>query len=141
MTTGGTQADFTSLLGLVSSGDEVLLADPGWPNFEMAVLAVGAVPVRYPLHLDDGFIPQLDEIEALITPRSRLLIVNSPGNPTARFSQLRRLLGWLRWLSGTIYGVGRRGLRRAGLRRPPREPDPVRRNESLVSTVSPRPMP
>jgi aspartate aminotransferase len=82
VTTGGTQAIFTSLLGLVSTGDEVLLADPGWPNFEMAVLAVGAVPVRYPLHLEHGFIPQLDEIEALITPRTRLLIVNSPGNPT-----------------------------------------------------------
>jgi aspartate/methionine/tyrosine aminotransferase len=81
---GGVQVIFTTLLALIdaSRGDEVLLPDPGWPNYEMAVLALGGRAVRYPLHIDNAFVPLIDDLECLVTQRTRVLIVNSPSNPT-----------------------------------------------------------
>jgi aspartate/methionine/tyrosine aminotransferase len=81
---GGVQVMFATLLTLIDAarGDEVLLPDPGWPNYEMAVLALGGRTVRYPLHIEDAFVPQLGDLERLVSPRTRVLILNSPSNPT-----------------------------------------------------------
>jgi len=67
---------------LVSPGDEVMVPDPAWPNYEMQALLRGATPVRYPLRPEAGFIPDPDDLVALMTPRTRLLVLNSPSNPT-----------------------------------------------------------
>jgi aspartate aminotransferase/aminotransferase len=82
VTQGGVQGvDLVHSL-LVRAGDEVLIPDPAWPNFAMSVLLHGATPVPYPLLGEDGFQPDVDALEALISPRTSLLILNSPGNPT-----------------------------------------------------------
>ncbi len=81
-TAGGVTAIMLVCQALVDAGDEVLVPDPSWPNFELAVKLAGGTPVRYPLRADRAFLPDLDEIERLITPRTRLLMVNSPSNPT-----------------------------------------------------------
>lgn len=78
---GGMQAIYVALSATVSSGDEVLIPDPGWPNFEMAVRLLQATPVRYPLLPENGFLPDVDLIDALVTSRTRLLVLNSPSNP------------------------------------------------------------
>jgi aspartate aminotransferase len=81
---GGVQVIFTTLLALIDGdqGDEVLLPDPGWPNYEMAVLALRGRSIRYPLHIEDAFVPRIEDLEKLVTPKTRVLIVNSPSNPT-----------------------------------------------------------
>ena len=79
---GGAQALYLAFTATLQPGDEVLIPDPGWPNFAMAVQLVGAVPVRYPLRAENGFLPDPDELEALVAPgRTRMILVNSPSNP------------------------------------------------------------
>ncbi|HEX6987875.1 MAG TPA: pyridoxal phosphate-dependent aminotransferase [Bacillota bacterium] len=82
VTTGAVTAIFTTLLALVDPGDEVLAPDPAWPNAAMALHLLGARAVAYPLSVDDGFVPRVDALEALITPRTRALLINTPANPT-----------------------------------------------------------
>jgi aspartate aminotransferase/aminotransferase len=78
---GGTGAIMDTLQALCSPGDEVLVPDPAWPGYDAMLAAIGAREVRYPLHAEDGWQPRLEAIEALIAPRTKVLIVNSPSNP------------------------------------------------------------
>jgi aspartate aminotransferase len=78
---GGMQALHVALSATVAAGDEVLIPDPGWPNFAMAVQLVQAEPVRYPLRPENGFQPDVADLEALVTERTRALVVNTPSNP------------------------------------------------------------
>lgn len=81
MTAGGTGGLMGSLLCLCSPGDVVLTPDPGWPGYD-AMLAVAGVGRRYyPLLPERGWQPDLDALKAAITPRTRVLLVNSPSNP------------------------------------------------------------
>lgn len=82
VTVGAVGALFTSLASVVDQGDEVLIPDPGWPNYEAIVLLAGGRPVRYPLPVENGFVPDPDDIQRLITPRTKAILANSPGNPT-----------------------------------------------------------
>jgi len=82
VTQGGVQGVDLLMSILVRAGDEVLLPDPAWPNFQMAALLHGATPTFYPLDPARGFQPDADDIIARITPRTSLVILNSPGNPT-----------------------------------------------------------
>lgn len=83
ITCGAVNALFESLVALVTPGDTVLLPDPGWPNYEMMADTLSAQVSRYPLLPDEGFIPDLEKLDALAAdPGAKVLIVNSPGNPT-----------------------------------------------------------
>lgn len=79
---GAVQCLDAVLAATVAPGDEVLVPDPAWPNYEMQVILHGATAVHYPLRPEAGFLPDVDEVAALITPRTRVLIINSPSNPT-----------------------------------------------------------
>ena len=70
------------LAATVSAGDEVLVPDPAWPNYEMQAVLLGATAVHYRLDAARGFQPDVGEIGRLITPRTRVLVLNSPSNPT-----------------------------------------------------------
>jgi aspartate aminotransferase len=72
-------AAFAAVLG---AGDEVLLPDPGWPNYELMAAWTQSRVVRYPCPPELGFLPDLDRLRALIGSRTRLLVLNSPNNPT-----------------------------------------------------------
>lgn len=79
---GGVGALAAMLAAVVEPGDEVLFPDPGWPNYRMMVPWLGARAAFYPCPLDAGFQPDLDALQALITPSTKVLVVNSPNNPT-----------------------------------------------------------
>jgi len=78
---GGAQALHNALSLTLSAGDEVLIPDPGWPNYAMAVQLLQAVPVRYPLRPENGFRPDPAELARSVTQRTRVLVVNTPSNP------------------------------------------------------------
>ncbi len=71
-----------ALLSLVEPGDEVILPDPGYPVYRSLTDFVGAVARPIPLREQNGFRMDLDELAAAISPRTRMMIINSPQNPT-----------------------------------------------------------
>ena len=79
---GGVGAIAAVFAAVLEKGDEVLLPDPGWPNYRMMLSWTGTQGLFYPCPASGGFQPDLEAMEALITPRTRLLVVNSPNNPT-----------------------------------------------------------
>jgi aspartate/methionine/tyrosine aminotransferase len=79
---GGVGAIAAAMAAILEPGDEVLLPDPGWPNYRMMPPWLGARSVFYPLLAGAGFLPDLERLEDLVTARTRLLVINSPGNPT-----------------------------------------------------------
>jgi aspartate aminotransferase len=81
VTVGATQGLHQAMHLLLSPGDEVLVPDPGYTTFTMTAHMISAVPVPYALRVENEFLPDIDDLERLITPRTRVLIVNSPSNP------------------------------------------------------------
>ncbi len=71
-----------TLLACIEPGDEVILPDPGYPAYASQVSFIGAVPKTVTLREDTGFRMDLDELASLITPKTRMLIINTPQNPT-----------------------------------------------------------
>jgi aspartate aminotransferase/aminotransferase len=82
VTVGAVGALFTAIMAVVDPGDEVLIPDPGWPNYESIVHLAGGRPVRFALAPGRGFLPDLDELAARITPATRAIMINTPGNPS-----------------------------------------------------------
>ncbi len=82
VTMGGVQAIFNTLLATVGPGDEVILPAPFFSPYSSAIGLTGATPVFLKTKEEDGFVPQPRDIEALITERSRWLVLNSPSNPS-----------------------------------------------------------
>jgi len=70
------------MLALLESGDEVLYPDPGFPTYEAAIRLAGAIPVPVPLLEEEDFDLDLEVFDARIGPRTRMIILNSPSNPT-----------------------------------------------------------
>ena len=81
ITPGAKPIMFFTMLALCEEGDEVLYPNPGFPMYESIAGFVGAVPVPVPLREANDFRMDPEEVEHLITPRTRLLILNSPHNP------------------------------------------------------------
>ena len=81
VTQGGIQALYLALRALLEPGEEVLLPDPAWPNYRMIAHLLGARVLSYPLVAEGDFLPRLEDLERLVTPRTRAILVNSPSNP------------------------------------------------------------
>ena len=82
ITTGATQAIFTSIQALAQPGDEVIVFEPAYDSYVPAVRLAGATPVTLPLTFPDYAI-DWPALAAAITPRTRMIVVNSPNNPGA----------------------------------------------------------
>jgi aminotransferase len=79
---GANQACFAALMALVEPGDEVLLPSPWYFNHAMTVTALGAIPVPVPTRVEEGFAPTVRAVAEAITPRTRVLVLINPNNPT-----------------------------------------------------------
>jgi len=82
VTVGGTQAVFLALQALINPGEEVLIPDPGFLCYEPSVLMAGGAPVFMPLLEKTGFNIEEEDVMSQITKKSRMIIINSPNNPT-----------------------------------------------------------
>ena len=82
VTPGGKPIMFFAILALVEAGDEVLLPNPAFPIYESMVNFVGGRPVFVPLRQENGFRFDLEEFRAGLSDRTRLVVLNSPANPT-----------------------------------------------------------
>jgi aspartate aminotransferase len=91
VTAGGVEAVYTALLAVTDPGDAVLVPDPGWPNYRMMIHLLHLDTRLYPLRREERFIPLIDDLEALVTPRTRAIIVNSPSNPVGSIIGPERL--------------------------------------------------
>lgn len=78
---GGTGAIRAAITATITSGDEVLIPDPGWP-YPMHITCCDATPIPYALDAQNEWYPDIAQLERLVTPRTRMLIINSPANPT-----------------------------------------------------------
>jgi aspartate/methionine/tyrosine aminotransferase len=82
VTHGGIHGLYMICQALLEPGDEVVIPDPEWPPAAGNILAARGVPVRCPLHEAGGWRYDLDELASKITPKTRILYLNSPHNPT-----------------------------------------------------------
>jgi aspartate aminotransferase len=82
-TSGGKQAIFNAVVTLINPGDEVLIAKPYWVTFPEVVIFAGGIPVFIETE-DTGFVLSVEQVAAAITPRTKLIILNSPCNPSGR---------------------------------------------------------
>jgi len=112
ITVGAEEAIFALLMVLVGPGDEVLVPDPGFPAYPTIVRMAGGTPVPYVLSAERGFRLNAEEAARRITPKTRVVVVNSPNNPTGAVyspEELRSLAALcgqngLTVLSDEVYG-------------------------------------
>ena len=81
ITPGGKPIMFFSILALIDPGDEALCPNPGFPIYESMIRFVGGVPVPMQLYESRDFNMDIDEVAGQVTPKTRLMIINSPNNP------------------------------------------------------------
>ena len=79
---GGKPTMFMAILMFGEPGAEILYPDPGFPIYRSMIEFTGAKPVPVPIREENGFAFSAEETLTLITPKTRLLILNSPANPT-----------------------------------------------------------
>lgn len=82
ITAGATQGIFTTITAIVETGDEVIILDPSYDSYEAPVLLCNAQPVRVPLN--DDYTPNWERIEKACTPKTKMIIINNPHNPTGK---------------------------------------------------------
>ncbi len=82
VTNGGTHGLFAAFQTILEPGDEVIIPDPEWPPTMAIVKQAGGVPVQVPLREELGFRWHIADVEKAITPKTRVLYLNSPNNPT-----------------------------------------------------------
>jgi aspartate aminotransferase len=78
---GAAQGLFATFRALLEPGDEILLPDPGWPNYAMIAHLQNIRQIYYPLTTENGYVPSAASLERLVTPRTKVIVINSPSNP------------------------------------------------------------
>jgi aspartate aminotransferase len=94
VTPGAKPIMFYAMLALIEDGDEVIYPNPGFPIYESMARYVGGTPVAAPLREENDFRMDVEEVASLITPRTKLLVFNTPHNPTGSIltdADIRRL--------------------------------------------------
>ena len=82
VTVGATEALFLAIMAMVNPGEEVIYLDPGWTNYIQQIQMAGGIPVPVKTQEEMGFRVKAVDIEAAITENTKLLLLNSPCNPT-----------------------------------------------------------
>ncbi len=106
ITTGAVGGLYSALMSVLDLGDEVLIPDPGWPNYEAIAHLAGANAIRYHLPSERGFLPDLAEIKRLSTAKTKAILINTPGNPTGAVFSRELMKGLIDHIQGSgIYLV------------------------------------
>jgi aspartate/methionine/tyrosine aminotransferase len=82
VTVGGNEAVFMAMMGLLDAGDEVLIPDPCWLNYFYCVQMAGGVPISVPAREAYQFTPHIDDFRSRITDKTKMIVLNTPNNPT-----------------------------------------------------------
>lgn len=82
VTVGGKEAIYSAMMAIVNPGDEVIVPDPYWVSYVPCIELCGGHPVYLPLEESEGFRISASQVEKVITARTKMLILNSPNNPT-----------------------------------------------------------
>ena len=82
VTHGSTEANFLVMNALLQPGDEVIVLDPVYPQLQAVAASIGCRLRAWHLRAENGWRPDMDELAALVTPRTRMVVVNFPHNPT-----------------------------------------------------------
>ncbi|MFT4705369.1 MAG: aspartate/methionine/tyrosine aminotransferase [Bradymonadia bacterium] len=113
VTVGAQEALALAILGTVNSGDDVLVPDPGFPTYASLVRIAGGTPVPVRLPVEEGFRATVAAYERARTPKTTLVVLNNPANPSGALTESgewRSLAAWadehsLPWVSDEIYGA------------------------------------
>src|SRR5208282_2103452 len=107
VTVGGKHGIFNVMSVLVQAGDEVIIPAPYWVSYPDIVKYTGATPIFVQTHAEDGFAVRAADVEKAITPKTKILILDSPSNPTGGVTppeECEKLLGLCKkhniWLMG-----------------------------------------
>jgi aspartate/methionine/tyrosine aminotransferase len=95
VTVGGMHALQIAMRLIAGPGDEIIVPSPAWPNFEGAIALAGARSVNVPMASGDRWSVDIERLEKAITPATRGIIVNSPGNPTGFMATREELVAIL----------------------------------------------
>ncbi|MBL4602864.1 MAG: pyridoxal phosphate-dependent aminotransferase [Emcibacteraceae bacterium] len=82
ITSGGVMAIYLVMMAILENGDEVLVPDPGWPNYLSSIAMGGGKAKPYMLNPDNNYWPDIEDLQSKITPNTKAMIINFPGNPT-----------------------------------------------------------
>ncbi|MFO7547073.1 MAG: pyridoxal phosphate-dependent aminotransferase [Trueperaceae bacterium] len=82
ISTGGKQVLYNAFMSVLEPGDEVVLVAPYWVSYPAQIQLAGGVPVVVHAPAENGFVPDPEDVRAAITPRTKVLLINSPSNPT-----------------------------------------------------------
>lgn len=82
ITVGVSEALYLAMTALLNPGDEVIIPTPCFVAYQAEVILAGGVPVELPTRVENGFVPTIQELEAAITPRTKVIFLGYPNNPT-----------------------------------------------------------
>src|SRR5690606_29145533 len=82
VSTGGKQVLYNGFMSVLDPGDEVVIIAPYWVSYPAQARLAGGVPVVVHTSAEQGFVPELGAIEAALSPRTKVIVLNSPSNPT-----------------------------------------------------------
>jgi aminotransferase len=97
VTAGANEGVFLAMMGLLDPGDEVLIPDPVWLHYFYCARMAGAQPVSVPTRQENEFIPALEDFEALLTPKTKMIVLTTPSNPTGGVPGKASLEEWAKF--------------------------------------------
>ena len=91
VTAGAVNSLYLALMAIVNPGDEVIVPDPGWANYQVLIKITQGIPVSYSLRERNGFKPDTEELRAKVSGETKAIIICSPSNPTGSVLEERHL--------------------------------------------------
>ena len=91
VTVGANEGILLAMMGLLNPGDEVLIPDPVWLHYFYCAKMAGAVPISVRTREENEFVPSIDDFKAMITPKTKMIVLTSPNNPTGAVASAEAL--------------------------------------------------